>query len=50
LQADHSAGVDPNVNGGGIVVCIKVQNTDEAFRVSEVMNINGSVSVYETAD
>ncbi|HEY0056179.1 MAG TPA: PRC-barrel domain-containing protein [Pedobacter sp.] len=50
LQADHSAGVDPNVNGGGIVVCIKVQNTDEAFRVSEVMNINGSVSVYETTD
>jgi hypothetical protein len=50
LQADQSAGIDPNVNGGGIVVCIKVQNTEEAFRVAELMNINGSVSVYETTD
>jgi hypothetical protein len=50
LQADDSAGIDVNINGGGIVVCIKVQNTDEAFRVTEIMNINGSVSVYETSD
>ncbi|MBC7912490.1 MAG: hypothetical protein H7Y07_00055 [Pyrinomonadaceae bacterium] len=47
-QADANTGIDENINGGGSVVCVKVQTADEAFKVSEVININGCVSVYET--
>lgn len=46
-QADKNIGLDENINGGGSVVCVKIKNPDEAFKVSEVMNINGSVSIYE---
>lgn len=49
-QADNDSGIDNSVNGGGSVVCIKVHDDEAAFRVSEIMNINGSVSVYETND
>ncbi|MGV3509826.1 MAG: hypothetical protein ACO1N7_11100 [Sphingobacteriaceae bacterium] len=49
-QADHDAGIDESINGGGSVICLKVQNEDEAFKASEIMNINGSVSVYESDD
>ncbi|MEJ6980155.1 PRC-barrel domain-containing protein [Pedobacter sp. P351] len=49
-QADGDSGIDENVNGGGSVVCIKIHDAEAAFRVSEIMNINGSVSVYETTD
>lgn len=49
-QADSDAGIDESINGGGSVICVKIQNTDEAVRASEIMNINGSVSVYETND
>ena len=47
-QSDSDAGIDENINGGGSVVCVKVQTADEAFKVSEIININGCVSVYET--
>jgi hypothetical protein len=47
-QADHAAGVNESITGGGLVVCVKVQTADEAFRVAEIININGCVSVYET--
>ena len=49
-QADGASGIDENVNGGGSVVCITIHDADAAFRVSEIMNINGSVSVYETTE
>lgn len=47
-QADSDAGIDENINGGGQIICVKIQNSDEAIRATEIMNINGSVSVYET--
>lgn len=43
-------GLDDNIGGGGSVVCVKVQTSDEAFKASEIININGCVSVYETND
>lgn len=49
-QADSDAGIDENINGGGQIICVKIQNSDEAIRATEIMNINGSVSVYETND
>jgi sulfite reductase alpha subunit-like flavoprotein len=47
-QADNNSGIDESINGGGSVVCVKVQTADEAFKASEIININGCVSVYET--
>ena len=43
-------GLDVNISGGGSVVCVKVKTSDEAFKASEIININGCVSVYETND
>ena len=46
--SDIESNIDENINGGGSVVCVKVQTADEAFKVSEIISINGCVSVYET--
>lgn len=47
-QVDDDGGLDETITGGGSVVCVKVQTSDEAFTASEIININGCVSVYET--
>jgi|GEM_PF-1232018 len=49
-QADDNIGLDESINGGGSVICVKIKNTEEAFKVSELMNINGSVSIYESQE
>lgn len=49
LQAVTDSGIDESITGGGNVVTVKIQNTTEALKASEIMNINGSVSVYESS-
>jgi sporulation protein YlmC with PRC-barrel domain len=49
-QIQNESVLDESITGGGSVVCVKVQTADEAFKASEIININGCVSVYETND
>ncbi len=49
-KQNDDAALDESISGGGSIVCVKVQTSDEAFKASEIININGCVSVYETND
>jgi len=40
----------PDISNGGSVVSIKINTTSEAVRASEILNKNGSVSIFEHED
>jgi hypothetical protein len=48
--AESGSGIDESINGGGTLVCVKIKDQQEAFKVTEIMNINGCISVYESSD